>query len=66
MITELFQIGGGAVVGGVVSFFAAKKIYSANAEIYIEQSKAKAKVIEHEAVQVLHDAIRPRGRTSTW
>jgi len=56
MITELFQIGGGAVVGGVVSFFAAKKIYSANAEIYIEQSKAKAKVIEHEAVQVLHDA----------
>ena len=56
MITELFQIGGAAVLGGAVSFFAAKKIHSANADIYIEQSKAKAKVIEHEAEKILHDA----------
>ena len=56
MITELLQIGGGSVVGGVVAFFAAKKIHSANTAIYIEQSKAKAKVIEHEAEKILQDA----------
>lgn len=56
MITELFQIGGGAIVGGVVAFFSAKKIHSANANIYVEQAKAKAKVIEHEAEKLLHDA----------
>ena len=56
MITELLQVGGGAMVGGVVSFFAAKKIHSANAEIYVEQSKAKANVIEREAEKILNDA----------
>jgi len=56
MITELFQMGGGVVVGGVVAFFAAKKIHTANADIYIEQSKAKANVIEREAEKILNDA----------
>ncbi len=56
MITELFQIGGGAVVGSVIAFIAAKKLHSHNTDIYVEQSKAKAKVIEHEAVQLLNDA----------
>jgi ribonuclease Y len=56
MIVELIQIGGGVLVGSVVSFIAAKKIHSSNVDIYIEQSKAKAKVIEHEAEKILHDA----------
>jgi ribonuclease Y len=56
MIVEFIQIGGGVLVGSVISFIAAKKIYSSNADIYIEQSKAKAKVIEHEAEKILHDA----------
>ncbi len=56
MITELFQFGGGAVVGSLVAYIATKKIHSAKADIFIEQSKAKAKVIEHEAEKLLHDA----------
>ena len=56
MIIELFQMGGSAVVGGVVTFFAAKKIHNANTDIYIEQSKAKANVIEREAEKILNDA----------
>jgi len=40
----------------IMSFIIANKINSAKYEIYIEQAKAKAKVIEHEAQQLLKDA----------
>ena len=45
-----------AVVSVAVTIFVVKKINKAKFEIYIEQAKAKAKVIEHEAEVVLKDA----------
>lgn len=56
MINEVLLAGGGLVIGGVVAYISAKKLNSANADIYIEQAKAKAKVIEHEAELALHDS----------
>ncbi|OQX74033.1 MAG: ribonuclease Y [Campylobacteraceae bacterium 4484_4] len=56
MITEILLAGGGVLGGSLLSFFAAKKIHQANSEIYIEQAKAKAKVIEHEAELALKNA----------
>ncbi len=38
-----------AVLSGLVGFFVAKKIDSAKYQIYVEQSKSKARAIEHEA-----------------
>ncbi len=40
----------------IVSFIIANKLNSAKFDIYIEQAKAKAKVIEHEANTLLHEA----------
>jgi len=45
-----------AIVGGLIGFIVAKKINSAKFEIYIEQAKAKAKVIEVEAQNLLKEA----------
>ena len=45
-----------AVIATAVSFFIANKLNSAKYDIYIEQAKAKAKVIEHEAQVMLQDA----------
>lgn len=56
MITEIMLAGGGAIVGGAVAFFGAKKIHNASIEIHTEQAKAKAKVIEHEAELLLQDS----------
>ncbi len=56
MITEILLAGGGVLGGSLISFFAAKKIHEAKSEIYIEQAKAKAKVIEHEAELALKNA----------
>ncbi len=56
MITEIMLAGGGAVVGGALTFFSTKKVYSANIDIHTEQAKAKAKAIEHEAELVLQDS----------
>jgi len=56
MINEILLAGGGLVVGGVVAYISSKKLNSVNADIYIEQAKAKAKVIEHEAELALHDS----------
>jgi ribonuclease Y len=45
-----------AVLATVITVYVMKKINKAKFDIYIEQAKAKAKVIEHEAEVVLKDA----------
>ena len=45
-----------AIVSGVIGFFISKKLTSANFEVYLEQAKAKAKAIEHEAQNILEKA----------
>ena len=45
-----------AIISVALTIFVVKKINRAKFDIYIEQAKAKAKVIEHEAEVVLKDA----------
>ena len=45
-----------AAISGIVGFLVAKKIHNASFDIYLEQAKAKAKVIELEAENLLKDA----------
>ena len=45
-----------SIVSSLITLVISKKITSANFNIYIEQAKAKAKVIEHEASAMLKDA----------
>jgi len=45
-----------AVISSAISFFVANKLNSAKFDIYTEQAKAKAKVIEHEASLLLKEA----------
>lgn len=45
-----------ATVSATVSYFVTKKFNSTKFDIYMEQAKAKAKVIEHEAEVLLKDA----------
>lgn len=45
-----------AILSAAISYFVTKKIDSAKFDIYIEQAKAKAKVIGHEAEVILKDA----------
>ncbi len=45
-----------AIFSAIVGFFIAKKINSAKFDIYTEQAKAKAKIIELEASNLLRDA----------
>ena len=47
---------GVAVFAAAVTIFVMKKLNKAKFDIYIEQAKAKAKVIEHEAEVILKDA----------
>lgn len=54
MLTELLLGGFIATVGGVIGFFISKKITSANFNIFVDQAKAKASVIEHEAENILN------------
>jgi len=44
------------VLGSVITLFVVKKINKAKFEVFIEQAKAKAKIIEHEAEVALKDA----------
>ena len=46
------------VVSSLITLIIANKINKANSNIYIEQAKAKAKVIEHEASSLLKNAKR--------
>lgn len=43
-------------VASIITIFVTKKINKAKFEVYLEQAKAKAKVIEHEAEVLLKDA----------
>lgn len=45
-----------ALLTALISVLIVKKFYSAKFDILIEQAKAKAKVIEHEAEVILKDA----------
>ena len=45
-----------AILASAITFFVIKKINKAKIDIYIEQAKAKANVIEHEAEVILKDA----------
>jgi ribonucrease Y len=45
-----------AILASAITLFVMKKLNKAKIEIYIEQAKAKAKVIEHEAEVILKDA----------
>ena len=45
-----------AIISVAITIFVVKKINKAKFDIYIEQAKAKAKVIEHEAKVILKDA----------
>lgn len=45
-----------AIISVAITVFVVKKINKAKFDIYIEQAKAKAKVIEHEAKVILKDA----------
>ncbi len=56
MLTELIIGGAAATVSGVAAFFITRKIDASKYDIYVEQAKAKAKAIEHEAEVVLQDA----------
>jgi ribonuclease Y len=53
---DLLQAGSGALVGGIVAILGVKLVSSSKTDIHIEQSKAKARVIEHEAEKILQDA----------
>ncbi len=56
MLTEILIGGAAATVSGVAAFFITRKIDASKYEIYVEQAKAKAKAIEHEAEAVLQNA----------
>ena len=56
MLNEILLGGGTAIVSGVVGFFISKKLTNANFEVYTEQAKAKANVIENEAQTLLERA----------
>lgn len=45
-----------AIISAAISYFVTRKFNNAKFDIYIEQAKAKAKVIEHEAEVLLKDA----------
>ena len=53
---EIISVLVALIVGGIVGYFASKKINSAKFNIYIEQAKAKAKLIELEAENLLKEA----------
>nr|WP_236579201.1 ribonuclease Y [Hydrogenimonas urashimensis] len=55
-MTELIIGGAAATVSGVAAFFITKKIDASKYDIFVEQAKAKAKAIEHEAEVVLQNA----------
>lgn len=56
MIIEMGIAGGVAVLSGGAGYLIAKKINDANYNIFLEQAKAKAKAIEHEAELLLKNA----------
>jgi len=53
---DILQAGTGAIVGAVVAFLGTKALHNSKTDMQVEQSKAKAKVIEHEAEKLLQEA----------
>ncbi|MEA3498772.1 MAG: ribonuclease Y [Campylobacterota bacterium] len=53
---EIFILIAVSVITALLGFIVANKINSAKFEVYTEQAKAKAKVIEHEAQSLLKDS----------
>jgi ribonuclease Y len=53
MLNEILLGGVTATISGLIGFFISKKINSANFDVYIQQAKAKAHVIENEAHNLL-------------
>jgi len=53
---EIISVLVALIVGGIIGYFASKKVNSAKFNIYIEQAKAKAKIIELEAENLLKEA----------
>lgn len=56
MLNQILLGGGIATASGVIGFLISKKLSSAQFDIFVEQAKAKAKVIESEAELLLHKA----------
>ncbi len=53
MLNEMLLGGATATISGVIGFFISKKINNANFDVYVQQAKAKAHVIENEAQNLL-------------
>jgi len=53
MLNEMLLGGATATISGLIGFFISKKINNANFDVYIQQAKAKAHVIENEAQNLL-------------
>lgn len=53
---DFLQVGIGSIVGAVGAYFGFKISKNSKEELFLEQYKAKAKVIEHEAEKLLQDA----------
>ncbi len=56
MITELAIALAGAAVGAGIVLFGVKRSHNAKLSLYLDQAKAKANAIEHEAEKLLQDA----------
>ncbi len=55
MLNEILYAGGGLAIGATISYIFSKKLSTSASQALIEQAKAKARVIEHEAELKLHD-----------
>ena len=56
MITEIIIAAGGALLGGSIAAFSANRLHNAKLSGFLEQAKAKASTIEHEAEKLLNEA----------
>lgn len=56
MLDQVLLGGGIATVSGVIGFLISKKLSSAQFDVFVEQAKARAKVIDSEAELLLHKA----------
>ncbi len=56
MITEIAILVAGAAAGAGVTALLVNRAHNARLSLYLDQAKAKASTIEHEAEKILHDA----------
>ncbi|WP_353663239.1 ribonuclease Y [Hydrogenimonas sp. SS33] len=55
-MTEIIVGGAAAAISGAAAYLLTKRIEASKYDVYVEQAKAKAKAIEHEAEAVLQNA----------